>query len=307
MVLRLIIQTALWLAGMAALLFVPAKMGWRLGLPSGDGRVRGSPSASGWPSMIPRLWRSVCPHWSSENRRPGTRSSWWPFFCSGAAGWWSWRSTPRAFGCPCLGAGRRRARHLPLGVRRRSGGSGEPLRGAGREDSEGARAQGRHHRSIPVCAPPHVRRCHSLLSRHSIAAGLLVWARPGASFDRRARRSRLAGRADAGGRAGGLHGLRCSRPPSSHPVDLVRDRNGPVRGSTTMSTFFAISAFLSAATGQIGGSPLKAPRRSSMTHQSGRPPYRSAGKRRSWRAASAPAHRRPEQRTAARPRPRRTP
>jgi hypothetical protein len=52
---------------------------------------------------------------------------------------------------------------------------------------------------------------------------------------------------------------------------------------------------------------LKAPRRSSKTHQSGRRPCRSARRRRSWSTASAPAHRWPEQRTAARPRPRSAP
>src|SRR3982074_3825823 len=54
-------------------------------------------------------------------------------------------------------------------------------------------------------------------------------------------------------------------------------------------------------------STIKASRRSSIQRRSGQRPCRSARKRKTWPTASAPAHRRPEQRTAARPRPRPAP
>jgi hypothetical protein len=80
-----------------------------------------------------------------------------------------------------------------IGHIRLSSRSGEPLRGAGREDSV---ARGHN---VVITGPYRVVRhpmyagAHSLLSRHSVVAGLLVWARPRASFDRRARRSCAAG------------------------------------------------------------------------------------------------------------------
>ena len=79
---------------------------------------------------------------------------------------------------PAWAPGPGRTRPPLHGLPRLSDVPGEHLRGAGGEDPEGARAQGRDHRSLPLCAPPHVCRSDVLLSRHALAAGILVRARP---------------------------------------------------------------------------------------------------------------------------------
>ena len=72
--------------------------------------------------------------------------------------------------------------------------SGEQLRRAGREDTEGARPQGRDDGALRVCASPDVCRRYSVSDRHAALAWLVVGPLALTSPRRRARNPRSARR-----------------------------------------------------------------------------------------------------------------